>query len=56
MRFVPQEPSGNGTIAGEVSANQVNVATRQSNLSDISGEDAWGTKNWPRECSSVIDT
>ena len=35
--FVFLAPSGGGPIAGEVSENQVNVATRQVDLSDISG-------------------
>ena len=44
----------NGTIVGEVSENQVIVATRQLAISDISGEGSWGNKNWPKECSIII--
>ena len=50
-----RKPSGNDTVAGEVSGGQVNFATAQVNLSDILGEDAWGNKNRPKECSSIID-
>ena len=57
VKFAILEKSGGGPIIeeGEVSGNQVSVATRQVDISAISGEDAWGNKNWPKECSSAID-
>ena len=48
--------SESGPIIDKVLGNQVNVATRQSGISDISGDGEWGNKNWPEECSIVIDT
>ena len=33
----PHEPSGGDPIVGEISGNQVRVATRHVDLSDISG-------------------
>ena len=36
--------------------SQVSVTTRQVNISGIFGESAWGVKDWPGECSSIIDT
>ena len=48
------ETSENGPLAGEVSENKVNVATRQAPISDISGGGA-REKNWPKECASGID-
>ena len=41
VRFAFLQPSGTDPISEEVSGNLVNVATRQVNISDISGEDAW---------------
>ena len=49
-------PSGGGPIVEEVSGNQVNVATRHVNLSDILGDGAWGNQNQPDERSIIIDT
>ena len=34
----------------------MNVATRKVNLFDILAGDAWGNKNWAKECSIIIDT
>ena len=56
LTFAFLETSGCDPIAAEISGNQVKVATMQVNISDISGEDARGSKNSPEECSSVIDT
>ena len=50
------EPSENDPTVEEVSGNQVNVATRQANFSDILGEGDWEKQNWPEECYIVIDT
>ena len=56
LRFAFLEPSGEDPIAAEVSGNQVNVATRHVNLSDILGDGAWGNQNQPDERSIIIDT
>ena len=37
VKFESLTPSENDPIVGEVSENQVNIATRQVNMSDISG-------------------
>ena len=55
VRYAFLEISGNGPIAEEVSGNQVDVSTRQVNMSDIPGEGAWGNKNWPDGRSIIID-
>ena len=54
-RFDLLDPIGKDPIAGEVSGNNVNVATRQLDISDILREDARRNKNWHNGCSSIID-
>ena len=56
VRIAFVEPNGNDLEIEEIPESQVNVATRQSNLSDILGESAWRNKDWPNECTSIIDT
>ena len=55
-KFDSMAPIGNDSIVEEVSGNQVNVATRHVNLSDILGDGAWGNQNQPDERSIIIDT
>ena len=55
VRFSLLGTDGNGPKVEEISENRANVAARQVNLADISGENAWRNKNWPEECSSVRD-
>ena len=35
---------------------EVNMATRQVNLSGILGAGQWEKKDWPEECSAIVDT
>ena len=39
----------------EIAENQVNVATRQTNLTNALGAGDWEMGSWPNECSSIID-
>ena len=35
---------------------EVNIATRQVNLSGVLGSGQWEGKDWPKECSAIVDT
>ena len=35
---------------------KVNMATRKVNLSGILGAGQWEKKDWPEECSAIVDT
>ena len=35
---------------------EVNLTTRNANTSGISGSGHWGRKDWPKECSAILDT
>ena len=35
---------------------EVNIATRQVNLSGVLGSGHWEEKDWSKECSAVVDT
>ena len=51
--FSFSETHGNGPIVEEVSENQVNVATRQVNLSDILGKMNGETRIGPKNVLSL---
>ena len=56
VKFAFLKTSENDPISEEVSGNHVNIATRNVDLSDMLGGDAWGSKNRPEERSVIIDT
>ena len=51
--FTCLETQSNGEKNEE---QEVNIATRQVNLPGVSGAGQWGEKDWPKECSSIVDT
>ena len=50
------EPIENDPVVAEIPGNDVNVATGQINSANASGVGDWERKNWPDDCSSIIDT
>ena len=43
-------------VEEEIPENEVNMAYRHINLSNVLGGNEWERKNWGKECSSIIDT
>ena len=56
VRFTFLEANENALGNGAIPESKVNVANRQVNLSDVTGEIDWENKDWPEECSIIIDT
>ena len=56
VRFTSPETIENELENDAIPESQVNVATRKVNIDDFLGGSDWGNKDFPAECSRIIDT
>ena len=56
VKFDGLEPSANDPVIEEIPENEVNVETRQVNLTNELGVGDWERKNRAEDCPGIIDT